>query len=109
MKMVYSNESPFLVNNTKNLIEAEGIKTFIKNEFSQGAMGEVSVFDAWPELWVFDDNDLSRALAIAESAQKATTEADWICPTCSEKNPASFDLCWHCQSEKTERNCPNKT
>jgi hypothetical protein len=100
MKMVYSNESQFLVNNTKNLIEAEGIKTFIKNEFSQGAMGEVSVFDAWPELWVFDDNDLPRALAIAELAQNTTHEADWVCRNCSEKNPASFDLCWHCQSEK---------
>ena len=103
MKMVYSNESSFLVNNTKNLIEAEGINTFIKNEFSQGAMGEVSVFDSWPELWIFDDSDLARALEIVTLSQNSVNKSDWICLQCSEENPASFDLCWNCQSEKSKK------
>ncbi|TEW44304.1 putative signal transducing protein [Psychromonas algicola] len=103
MKMVYSNESSFLVNNTKNLIEAEGINTFIKNEFSQGAMGEVSVFDSWPELWIFDDEDLPRALEIVSLSQNSVNKSDWVCQQCSEENPAAFDLCWNCQSEKTKK------
>ena len=37
---VYSNESHFLVDNVKNIIEAREIKVFIKNEFAQGAVGE---------------------------------------------------------------------
>jgi len=97
--MAYTNESSFLVNNTKNLIEAEGIQTFIKNEFSQGAIGEVSVFDAWPEVWVVDDKDLEKALAIVNSSQEVIKKSDWLCDNCSEKNPASFELCWNCQSE----------
>ena len=103
MKMVYTNENNFLVNNAKNLIEAEGITTFIKNEYAQGAMGEVSVFDTWPEVWVFNDADLTKALEIITFSQSAMEEADWLCKNCSEENPASFELCWHCQNEKTTK------
>ena len=66
MKMIYSSESSFLANNVKNIMEAQQIDTFIKNEFSQGAVGEISAFDAWPEVWVFNDEDYERALTIVE-------------------------------------------
>ncbi len=55
MKLVFTNESTFLVNNVKNLLEAQKIKVFIKNEYAQGAIGEISPFDSWPELWVIND------------------------------------------------------
>lgn len=99
MKMIYTNESHFLVNNVKNLLEAQQINTFIKNEFAQGAMGEISAFDAWPEVWVFEDADFERAVEIAESAQHNDSAVDWVCPTCSEKNDPAFEICWHCQNE----------
>ncbi|SFF82366.1 DUF2007 domain-containing protein [Neptunomonas qingdaonensis] len=63
MKLVYTNENSFSVSNAKNLIEAEGIGTFLKNEFAQGAVGETSAFDAWPEVWIFRDSDYERALS----------------------------------------------
>lgn len=97
MKMVYTNESIFLANNAKNLIEAQGIKSFIKNEFSQGAVGEVSAFDVWPEIWVFDDADEKPALEILQSENNVKGE-DWVCKNCAEENDASFEICWSCQS-----------
>ena len=103
MKQVYTNESHFLVNNAKNLIEAEGIDTFIKNEFSQGAMGELPFHDTWPQLWVYNDKDLDNALAIIETSQNVIKKADWICKNCSEENPSSFELCWNCQSESIKK------
>ena len=63
MKMVYANESQFLVTNVRNLIEAQDIRTFLKNEFAQGAVGEISAFDSWPEVWVFEDSDFEQASA----------------------------------------------
>lgn len=99
MKMVYTNESHFLVNNVQNLIEAQEINTFIKNEFAQGAMGEISPFDSWPEVWVYDDADFDRALQIATSSQSISQKSDWICKHCSEKNDPSFEICWNCQRE----------
>jgi hypothetical protein len=97
MKMVYTNENNFLVNNVKNMIEAQEIKTFLKNEFSQGAAGEISTFDSWPEVWVYDDSDFDRAVEIAKTPQNIHKVADWVCDNCSEYNDPSFEICWNCQ------------
>jgi hypothetical protein len=101
MKMVYTNENQFLANNVKNLIEVQGINAFIKNEFSQGAVGEISAFDAWPEVWVYDDSDFARAEQIVKSSQQSNETLDWLCNTCAENNDPSFEICWNCQSENT--------
>jgi hypothetical protein len=101
MKLVYSNENNFIVNNVKNLIEVQGIKTFLKNEFAQGAVGEVSAFDVWPEIWIVDDADFERAQLIVKSSQ-GNDNVDWVCQSCSETNASSFELCWNCQHENTK-------
>jgi len=97
MKMLYANENSFLVNNVKNLIEAQEISTFIKNEFAQGAIGETSAFDAWPEVWVIDDADIERAKEILKLSQSGVKGEEWVCKSCSEKNDPSFEICWNCQ------------
>jgi len=99
MKMVYTTENHFIVNNVKNLIEAQGISTFIKNEFSQSAAGEISAFDAWPEIWVFDDSDFQRADDLIKSMYSSNSSVDWICNNCAENNDPSFEICWNCYSE----------
>lgn len=101
MKMVYTNESHFLVNNVKNLIEAEEIDAFLKNEFAQGALGEISPFDSWPEVWIYDDSDFDRAVEITELSLTRSKKMDWICENCAEKNDPSFEICWKCQREKS--------
>ena len=97
MKMVYTNENQFLANNIKNLIEAQDIKVFIKNEFSQGAVGEISAFDSWPEVWVYDDAEFDQAAKIVSLSQQNSKVEDWTCQYCNEKNDPSFEVCWQCQ------------
>jgi len=99
MKMLYSNENNFLVNNIKNIIESHDINTFIKNEFSQGAIGEISAIDSWPELWVTDEDDFERAIEILESLHNSIKGDNWVCNHCSETNNPSFEICWNCQSD----------
>ena len=99
MKKIYTHDNTFIVHNVKNLVEAQGIEVFLKNEFAQGAVGEVSVFDAWPELWVINDSDYDRALAVVNATQQANMAADWVCDNCGEVNAASFDICWQCQHD----------
>ncbi|WP_286235382.1 DUF2007 domain-containing protein [Thalassotalea sediminis] len=99
MKRVYTNESRFLVNNIKDLIDAQGIPVFVKNEYAQGAMGEISPFDCWPEVWVVNDADYERAKDIIDRAHQNQYADDWICNHCREQNAASFDICWNCQQE----------
>ncbi|MDO6488573.1 DUF2007 domain-containing protein [Colwellia sp. 6_MG-2023] len=103
MKMVYTNESIFLVSNVKNLIEAQGISSFIKNEFSQGATGEISVFDSWPEVWVTNDNDFERSTKIINESQNNNEGEDWVCEKCSEQNASSFEVCWNCGTENSQQ------
>ena len=101
MKIIYTNENNFLVNNIKNIIEAQGIEVFVKNEFAQGAVGEIPAFEAWPELWVVNDSDFDRAMEAVNSQQKTKDNSEWQCESCTEINDASFELCWKCQHEKT--------
>lgn len=97
MKLIYSNENKLLVHNVKNILEAEGIDVFIKNEFAQGAMGEVAVFDTWPELWINDEADFERASVIVDGVNSKANAAVWMCNNCQEVNDASFEVCWKCQ------------
>lgn len=101
MKKFYTSENLFLTHNVKNLVEAQGIKVFLRNEFTQGAMGEVAVFDTWPELWV-EDAHYDRAMTLVDQLIASDHSADWVCPYCSELNAPSFDLCWNCQGEPAE-------
>ena len=101
MKIVYSAENSFIVNNVKNLLETKDIEVMIKNEYAQGAVGEISPFDSWPELWVVNDSDFDSAMAIVKSSQQSNDSAEWSCKNCSETNASSFEICWNCQTEKT--------
>lgn len=98
--MVYTDENLFLVSNAKNIIDAVGITSFLKNEFAQGAVGEVSAFDCWPELWVLEDSDYNKAMAAIAASEKSVSMPDWICNQCGEKNDASFEVCWQCNYEQ---------
>lgn len=101
MKLVFTNESIFLVNNVKNLLETQKIEVFIKNEYAQGAIGEISPFDSWPELWVVNDSDFDRSKELISTSQQSKSAEEWLCKHCSEKNDASFELCWKCQLERS--------
>lgn len=101
MKKVYTNEISLLVSNMKNIIEAQEIEVFIKNEYAQGAVGEVSAFDTWPEVWVVNDTDFNRAMEIVNSSQRSDNTVDWTCKNCAEENDSSFEVCWNCQTENT--------
>lgn len=98
MKMVYTNENRLITGNVKNILEANGIDVILKNEFTSGAVGEVSPFDAWVEVWVVNDGDYQEATKLVENALSPNYEADWICGKCQEENDATFEICWKCQS-----------
>lgn len=99
--MIYTNENRFLVANAKNILESNGINVIIKNEFASSAMGEISAFDSWVEIWVIDDSDYERAFTIIESSLSKQDAIEWRCGQCAENNDASFELCWNCQKENS--------
>jgi putative signal transducing protein len=94
--MVYTNGNRFIVANAKNILESYGLQIAVKNEFASSAIGEVSPFDAWVELWVVRDRDYDVACRILESAISDEHAAPWACKRCNEENDESFEFCWNC-------------
>ena len=105
MKLIYTNESLILVGNAKNIIENSGIEVVLKNEYAAGGAGELSPLDTWPELWVANDSDCERAVALIQNALNPNDGQEWRCNNCGEPNDPSFDFCWKCHSENTESGC----
>ncbi len=67
MLKVFTHENRLILFNVKNLLEAEGIDCVVRNEYSSSAVGDLSPFETWPELWLIHDEDAPRArVLIAE-------------------------------------------
>ena len=96
MKKVFTHENRMIVYNMKNMLEAEGIETLIKNEFSGGGVGDLPAFDVWPELWIPSGAQLAQAESILQSVASPAVADDWFCGGCEEKNDAVFRICWKC-------------
>ena len=96
MRMIFTNDNRFIVGNAKNILESYGFEVFLKNEHAASAIGEVSAFDAWLELWVVKDSDYDRACRVLENALSEEGAPAWVCKNCKEKNDESFDFCWRC-------------
>ena len=96
MKKLFSHENRMIVFNMKNVLAEEGIETLVMNEFSGGAVGDLSTLDTWPELWLEDESVQQRAQAILQEVMQSRDEDEWYCRGCQEKNPVAFKLCWNC-------------
>ncbi|WP_237067680.1 putative signal transducing protein [Microbulbifer guangxiensis] len=95
--LIFTHENRLLVELARSKLEVAGIAVFLKNEYAQGATGELAPHQAWPELWLERDRDYERAMQLLRDAEG---QADWICRHCGESNGAAFDYCWQCDSSR---------
>lgn len=97
MQRVYSATDPLLIGHLKNVLEQHHIGCFVKNAYLLGAAGELPPTEAWPQLWVEDDTDLTRAREIIAGvlADDAPGEP-WTCRRCGEAGEPQFAECWRC-------------
>jgi hypothetical protein len=98
MREVFTNQDFTQVGYYKSILDEAGISSFVRNENAIGAVG--AVFP--PSLCVTDDSDYDEAIRILKSRQyiEPTFVADWTCPSCSEKNPGNFEICWNCNAPR---------
>ncbi len=94
-----TDPTPGKISYYKSILEAEGIRTFVRNENMSGTEGMIPIFH--PGLCIVDHGDRERALALIEKAKLATDLDDGSgpeteCPACGEKNPSNFTSCWSC-------------
>ncbi len=98
MKRVFGSFNRIAVYHAKNLLEAEGIRTEMRNEFLVSAMGELPPAECQAELWVVDDEDAARAWAILR--RPAPSGPDWTCARCGEVSGPQFTQCWKCGADR---------
>ncbi len=97
MVKVYSAQILALVENMKNVLKMHEIESNITNQYLSAAVGEIPPHEAWPQLWVADQ-DFERAKKIVEEALRDSPESQemLICPKCGEEVEGHFAECWNC-------------
>jgi len=94
MKRVFSSFNLVLVHHSRNLLEAEGIRTEVRNQMLSSAMGELPPAECQAEVWVLNDADEARASAVLR--RPAPSGPDWKCSNCGETSGPQFTQCWNC-------------
>jgi hypothetical protein len=80
----------------------DGVEASIQNEYS----GQVAIpaFRPPMEVWIQHDRDYEKARQVVVNAistlDAASDARPWVCLSCREVNPASFEVCWNCGREK---------
>jgi hypothetical protein len=94
LKRIYSSHNLAAVHHAKNLLEAEGIRAVVKNEFLSSAMGDLPPAECQAEVWLLREHDLERAQKILFSGE--STDTAWNCAACGEAGEPQFTQCWRC-------------
>jgi Putative prokaryotic signal transducing protein len=94
LKRIFSSWNLTVVHHYRNVLEAEGIRAVVKNQYLSSAMGDLPPAECQAELWVLDEADGPRAERLLHSAPAQGPE--WICASCGERLGAQFTQCWRC-------------
>ena len=102
MIKVFEDFDYMRVGQMQSLLEANGIGTFLKNQFGFGGTGELPFVETVPQLFVLSEKDVERARELIDSQEPAAEPGEpWTCPACAEENDAPFSACWNCGQART--------
>lgn len=103
MKKIHASDDRVLIYHLQNILNAEGINCFIKNDMMYTLAGEVPVNEVWPELWINNERQLLQAeKLIKDHLEPSVRSGSWQCKQCGETHEAQFTHCWKCNSDKTD-------
>ncbi len=99
MKPVFRERDYTRVALLQSVLEAKGIQTFVRNQYSSTQIIGFPNPAFFPALCVVNDEDYEEARQILkdylnEDGEKASLELP--CPACGERNPGNFEICWNC-------------
>lgn len=100
MKEVFRNHELIRVSHFRDLVEAAGIPTMLRNEHLVHGVVEIPIPEFYPNLCVLNDEDYQAAWTIIHDALEKEKEGpgeDLMCGECGEMNPGNFAECFACQ------------
>jgi hypothetical protein len=82
----------------QSVLESEGIRTHLKNQFTSSVLGEIPFVEALPELWILEEDDLPRARRLIQEllAEPREDLPEWTCASCDVVVDGVFTQCWKC-------------
>jgi hypothetical protein len=95
LKRVFSSFNRIAAHHARNLLEAEGIRSVVRNEILSSAMGELPPAECETEVWVVRDEDAERAKTALKNSFSPKNEPPWLC-RCGERCEGQFTQCWRC-------------
>ena len=101
MKEVFRHHEFIRVSHFRDLVEAAGIPTMLRNENLVHGVVEIPIPEFYPNLCVMDDDDYEAAWSIINKVienEEDPVDDDVACPKWGEENPANFAECFCCQS-----------
>ena len=107
MIKVFEDFDISLVGHYQSILEANGIKTFLKNQFGTSGAGELPFIEVIPQLWVLNDAESERAELLIKSFQESADDSvqqtdNWNCASCGTAQEAVFTHCWKCSAPRPE-------
>ena len=97
MLKIFENFDFSRVGQVQSLLEAHGIPTFLKNQYTSSVMGEVPFVEVCPQLYLLDEGDLQQAKRLlGANFSSASVSADWVCQACGTRLEGQFGACWNC-------------
>ena len=100
MIKVFEDFDITLVGRYQAVLESNDIATFMKNQFGTSGAGELPFVEVIPQLWVLNEADAERALALIEDMSSPESTTPWICQSCKEPQEAVFTHCWKCSAQR---------
>jgi hypothetical protein len=101
MKKVYGSDNSIEIAHLRSLLESSHIKCITRNDFLQGAAGELPMMECWPEIWVLEDAQQEQARTLVEAFLLSSSGVSaWDCDHCVERIDAPFSQCWRCGNER---------
>jgi hypothetical protein len=96
---LYLAANPVEAEIVKDFLATHGIATRVRGGYAWGAVGELPFVEAYPRLYLEDERDRERALALIREYEQPVEKIHWRCPQCGEHSPGHFATCWNCGTE----------
>jgi len=79
------------------MLSVAGIEARVFNEHLQGGLGDLPFVEVYPEIWLEDEADITRAQRILADYERPVMARDNLrCRFCGEESPGRFEICWRC-------------
>ncbi|UJX24985.1 DUF2007 domain-containing protein [Pseudoalteromonas sp. CF6-2] len=99
---IFRAENALQANIIKGLLESAGIQCELQGEMLQGALGEIPFEQTGVEVLVYAIKERQAREILINYQQVKQSAPDWVCPTCSELNGSTFEICWSCGTVKND-------